>query len=364
METNPFTVRIKTNSPINIIIMKFLFISFLLLALFMNCGAQDIADVKFKTEELTIKAGRFEIKADLIMPEEGNNFPAVVFCTGSGPSDRKATIKYSKVMRLFIQKGYAVLIDDKPGYGGSTGEFSGDSLFRERALILCREIETLKNHPQINTDKIGVYGSSQASYVMSLAVPGNNNVSFVIAWSCPAMNSIEQSAYLVKMQALCAGRKYEDADRLYNYYRQRAEAKTYKEFREAADFLNKDSVILELGWGFDMTEEVFEPLNPGSESYINPVDGLGKITVPALFIFGEKDTQIDPVQGAAAFEKSLREAGNTDYRIITVKGVDHNMRLSKTGSLKEQKENYNKEGGAVLSPDFLDAIRKWLEERK
>ncbi len=344
--------------------MKRLSALLLFILVYTACNSQQTEELSYVTEKVTVYAGRFEIKADILFPQKGNNFPAVVFCTGSGPTDRKATIKYSKVMRLLIQKGYAVLIDDKPGYGGSKGEFSGDSLFRERSMILCKEIETLKNHPKINPYKIGVYGSSQAGYVMSLALQNNKDVSFVIAWSCPAMNSIEQSAYLVNMQALCAGRSNADAEMIYKYYKQRAEARTYKEFREAADFLNRDSVILEIGWGFDMTEEVFEPKTPESESYINPVDGLGKITIPALFIFGEKDTQIDPVQGADAFDKSLKDAGNRNYRIVTVKGVDHNMRLTRTGSLKEQKENYNKEGGAVLSTDFLDAIGKWLDERK
>ncbi|MCE1163890.1 MAG: hypothetical protein LWX07_00650 [Bacteroidetes bacterium] len=344
--------------------MKYLIIIFSVILMRISASAQENNEVLFRTEEITVKAGRFGIKADIIFPAEGKNFPAVVFCTGSGPTDRKASIKYSKAMRLFIKKGYAVLIDDKPGYGGSTGEFSDDSLFRDRALILCKEIETLKKHPAINPLKIGVYGSSQASYVMSLAVPDNKEVSFVIAWSCPAMNSIEQSAYLVKMQALCGGRTKEEAEELYKYYRLRAEAKTYAEFKDAANYLNQDSVIAELGWGYDLKEEEFEPLKPESESYINPLDGLGRITIPALFIFGGKDTQIDPVQGAAEFDKSLSKAGNRNYRVLTVNGVDHNMRLTKTGSLREQKENYGKEGVAVLSTDFLDALEKWLDEIK
>lgn len=328
------------------------------------CQSQENGDVKFNTEEITIHSGKFEIKGDLITPVEGGNFPVVLFCAGSGPTDRKATIKNSKVIRKFIECGYAFFIDDKPGSGDSRGEFSGDSLLRERAFILTAEIDAVKKHPKINPGKIGLYGSSQAGYVMSLALQECKDISFVIAVSCPAMNSIEQSAYLVKMQAVCGGRTDEDAETLKKFYIQRAEANTYKEFREAADYLNKDPVITELGWGFDIEESEFVPEQPGSESYINPLDGLGKIKIPALFIFGDKDTQIDPVQGAEMFGKYLKESGNENYKIITIRGVDHNMRLAKTGSLKEQNENYKKEGGAVLSPDFLKEIESWLGKLK
>lgn len=344
--------------------MKKALIIFIFLLFSGYCRSQENGEVKFNTEEITIHAGRFEIKGDLITPVEGGNFPVVIFCAGSGPTDRKATIKNSKVIRKFIECGYAFFIDDKPGSGDSKGEFSGDSLLRERALILTAEIETVKKRQNINPYKIGLYGSSQAGYVMSLALKECRDVSFVIAVSCPAMNSIEQSAYLVKMQAVCDGRTKEDAETLKKFYVQRANANTYREFREAADYLNSDPVISDLGWGYDIAENEFIPEQPDSESYINPLDGLGKIKIPALFIFGDKDTQIDPVQGAEMFGKYLQESGNENFKIVTIRGVDHNMRLAKTGSLKEQNENFKKEGGAVLSSDFLKEIESWLGELK
>ncbi|MGV8016809.1 MAG: alpha/beta hydrolase family protein [Ignavibacteria bacterium] len=344
--------------------MKQTIVIFILLLFSGYSQAQENSDVRFKTEEITIPAGKFEIKGDLLTPVEGGNFPVVLFCPGSGPTDRKATIKNSKIIRKFLECGYAFFIDDKPGSGDSKGEFSGDSLLRERAQILSAEIEEIKKRPNINSDKIGLYGSSQAGYVMSLVLQQRKDISFVIAVSCPAMNSIEQSAFLVKMQALCGGRTNEDAETLKKFYIQRAKANTYSEFRVAADYLNADPVIADLGWGYDVAESEFVPEQPDSESFINPLDGLGKIKIPALFIFGDKDTQIDPVQGAEMFGKYLKDSGNENFKIVTVPGVDHNMRLSKTGSLKEQNENYKKEGGAVLSPDFLKEIETWLGKIK
>jgi uncharacterized protein len=339
------------------ILICFVFIIFI--SAFSN--AQDETKAGLRTEEISIEAGKFLIKGDLVMPQQGSNFPVVIFCTGSGPTNRKQTIGKSKIIRTFIENGYAFFIDDKPGSGDSKGEFSGDSLLRERAFILSKEVESIKKHPLINPGRIGLYGSSQASYVMSIYLENPHNISFVIAWSCPAMNSIEQSAYLVKNQALCGGSIEEEAEKLHNFFIQRSTAKSYKEYREAAEFVDSHPVIKELGWGGVMEESDFIPLSENSESYINPVDGLGKIKIPALFIFAEKDTQIDPVQGAKAFEESLYESGNQNFKIVTIPGADHNMRLTKTGCMKEQKEMYSKEGGSILAPEFLETIFNWLK---
>lgn len=327
-------------------------------------GISRDTEVKFRTEEISFQAGRFFISGSLVLPDSGNNFPVAVMCWGSGPTNRKQSIKSSKVMRKFIEKGFAFFIDDKPGSGDSKGEFSGDNLLRERAMILEKEIEILKKHPSINPNQIGLYGSSQAGYVMSVTLEQNKDISFMIAWSCPAMNSIEQSAYLVKMQSLCNGDSETDAEKLRKFYVQRAKAKDYKEYFEAAKYLDEHPVIIELGWGGIAEEKDFEPIGTNSESYINPVNGIGKVNFPSLFIFGEKDTQIDPIQGAVAFQETLEKSGNRNYKIITIPGVDHNMRITKTGCLKEQKENYNKEGGAILSGEFLEIIGNWLEELK
>lgn len=344
--------------------MKSVALIILILAVSITCIAQEENEIKFRTEEISFRVKQFLIKGDLITPLKGEKFPVVIFCTGSGPTNRKQTIKSSKVIRKFIEKGYAFFIDDKPGSGDSQGEFSGDSLFRERALILSEEIKLLKNHPLINPKQIGLYGSSQAGYVMSIVLMMTNDVSFLIAWSCPAMNSIEQSAYLVKKQTLCDGSSQEDAEKVYKYYIQRAEAKTYSEYLEAAEYLDKQPVISELGWGGVYPEIDFTPTDTNSESFINPIEGIGKIMIPILAIFGEKDTQIDPIQGAEAYENAFKKSGNKYYKVITISGVDHNMRITKTGCLKEQKENYNKEGGAKLSPEFLETIENWLEELK
>ena len=46
-------------------------------------------------------------------------------------------------------------------------------------------------------------------------------------------------------------------------------------------------------------------------------------TIPVLAFYGELDRNIDPVQGAEAYEAALQTAGNQDYQIEVLPGVGH-----------------------------------------
>ena len=42
-----------------------------------------------------------------------------------------------------------------------------------------------------------------------------------------------------------------------------------------------------------------------------------------LVFFGELDPDVDPAQGAEAYEAALKAAGNQDYQIEVLPGVGH-----------------------------------------
>ncbi|NIV39209.1 MAG: prolyl oligopeptidase family serine peptidase [Anaerolineae bacterium] len=53
------------------------------------------------------------------------------------------------------------------------------------------------------------------------------------------------------------------------------------------------------------------------------MDIIEHTTIPVLAIYGEKDTIIDPVQGAEAYEAALQAAGNQDYQIVVLPNSAH-----------------------------------------
>ncbi|MCX6550470.1 MAG: hypothetical protein NTY02_05590 [Acidobacteria bacterium] len=145
----------------------------------------------YRTEELSLQAGKFSVVGDLIIPKKGDKHPVLIIVPGDGPFTRAQGLGQLRMMGVFdflMAEGYAVFIDDKPGYGASKGVFSQDNLFHERATILSQWIERLRTHPAVDAKGIGVAGQSQAGYVMPLAMAETPGIAFMIALSCPAVD--------------------------------------------------------------------------------------------------------------------------------------------------------------------------------
>ena len=76
----------------------------------------------FRSEDLIIPAGDFQLAGTLYAPEPGQPVPAVVFVHGAGPAVRSDG--YHELGRHFARKGVAALIYDKRGCGASTGDWT------------------------------------------------------------------------------------------------------------------------------------------------------------------------------------------------------------------------------------------------
>ena len=88
---------------------------------------------------------------------------------------------------------------------------------------------------------------------------------------------------------------------------------------------------------------------------------IERTTIPVLAFFGEKDTLIDPVQGAQAYRVALERAGNPDSRVELVPGTDHNIILSETGCLDERARRPKSEW-TNYPLEYLDTLEEWLRE--
>ena len=310
--------------------------------------------------EIRFDSSHFKIVGDLHIPNPEKKQPIIVFVHGDGPAGRSPSGQPNRVMRSFLDIGFACFIYDKPGYGESTGKFTRGKLFEERAAILVDAVNVLKKHPAIKPRQIGLWGISQAGYVMPKAITITKDIAFMIAISCPAMDSIDQSGYLVEKQILYEGYTKAEAKKARKYYRQRAYAQTYQEYLEAAEYLDKNPFIRSINWGGIESEDQFSPRSPSHPAFFNPITLVEKITIPVLAIFGEKDTQVDPFQGAEDYEKALKKAGNKFFQVKLFPEADHGIILSKTGSLKEQRERYR----SSYAPGYIELMQTWLESLK
>jgi pimeloyl-ACP methyl ester carboxylesterase len=302
------------------------------------------------TQAITFSVDGFDVVGDLVIPGGDPPHPVLVIVSGSGGQTRTSTPGYSTLLSKFGDAGYAVFSWDKPGSGDSTGEFESGQTLRQRAAILVEAIDTVGRHDAIDAGRIGLWGLSQAGWVMPLALEQTDRVAFMISVSGGGEDSIEQGAYQLGMNVLCAGGTPEDAETVGTYGAQAAKGTTYELYVEAMETLQRVDG-LEQFMSVDINDEDdWQPWPPEIDAYEDPIDVIEHTTIPVLAIFGENDRSIDPVQGAAAYERALAAAGNESSRVELIPGVGHTMQNLPTPC----------SGTGTTSSRYLDLLDEWI----
>jgi len=319
----------------------------------------------FGVEEIVFHSGPFKIVGDLRLPPGEGPHPVVVFVHGDGPNNRTSGVTYPPIMERMLRVGYATFAWDKPGTGESTGEIDRSQLQEQRAQIVLDAIAVLKKRPDIDPQRIGLWGISQAGYVMPRVLSMSEDVAFMIAVSCPGEAGVEQGAYLVTAQAICAGLPEEDREHVKHLLGAASRAQTYEEYvrykKPLTDYpaLRK---ITELGFKVGVTsEEEWHADDLSGDYYWDPMEVIEQTTIPVLAFFGEKDTQADPHQGAEAYRAALERAGNPNFRVELISGADHNIIISETGSLEERSRR-SRSKWTDYAPEYLDTLEDWLRD--
>jgi pimeloyl-ACP methyl ester carboxylesterase len=303
------------------------------------------------TEEVRFRADGFELAGDLILPGRPGPHPAVIVVSGSGSQTRDSTPGYSAVRRTFGAAGFAVFSWDKPGTGASTGEFDEEHTLTERAAILLEGIRALGERPDIDAQRIGLWGLSQAGWVMPLALEGNPDIAFMVVVSGGGEDSIDQMAFQVSEQLACEGLSAAEAELVETYGAQAAKGATYELYTEAIEILLEIPGTERFIGNSAAPEDEWQPWPSDIDAYLNPMDVIEHTTIPVLAVFGEMDKNIDPVQGAAAYEAALQAAGNQNYRVETIPGVGHTMQRQATGCLGEP--------GGAFSERLVELMDEW-----
>lgn len=192
-----------------------LFIFILLCPTHVSLGKDDSLHVS-RFEEVRFRSQHFEIVGNLYLPLAGvPPHPLVIWVSGSGPSSRLVKNKETiKLVNCFLDGGFAYFRIDKPGSGDSRGKLNDDSVFAQLSAIVIDAIAKLKIHPMIDPGNIGLFGSSQAGYIMPKVISTCPDIAFMIGASCPGENSVEQWNYLLEHQLVCEGVPAERAKRM------------------------------------------------------------------------------------------------------------------------------------------------------
>jgi pimeloyl-ACP methyl ester carboxylesterase len=372
-----------------------LIVSATLLALMVTaCSSPTPTSQPPGTEEITFKSGSFSVVGDLRTPGGRRGpYPVVLFVHGSGPADRTGAGSYLPVMERILQAGYATFSWDKPGTGESTGRLDDRHVQSQRAQILLDAIEVMKAHADIDPRQIGLWGISQAGYVMPRVLAQSEDIAFMICVSCAGMSGSDQMAFQVTALALCDGVPEEKADEKTRLLAELDTARAYETYEEYMHYREVLAALAKLEsapiekWPL-LSEDTWQKCDPDLEAHWNPVGLIEQVRIPVLAIFGDRDRQIDPLQGAHAYRQALGQAGNPKSRVTLFPRANHGIAVSDTGcpgedgqrfeqyvktlgygSISEAQEAILKDpykpgslGDPPFAPGYLNLIEEWLRD--
>jgi uncharacterized protein len=208
-----------------------------------------IQDVKFESQGVTLAGS-------ILKPK--NPFAAVVIVHGSDPVKRE--MEFAK--RL-AKEGIAVLTYDKRGVGESGGVYVGPSVGTNNIdttnlnLLSSDANEAVKTFQTYLKDKkipIGLVGFSQAGWIIPITASKNPQIEFMVLFSCPTITTLEQ----LRFQFFTNGNN--------NFWENHTDVDAREHTKNDPD-----------KYQFEATD---------------PKKSLNTLSIPGLWLFGEKDIQI------------------------------------------------------------------------
>lgn len=132
----------------------------------------------------TSQSGNATIEGELFLPEGQGPFPTLIIVPGSGNDTRESLESFVPLINSF---GYGLYIYDKRGLGGSTGVYPIETLENPNDFLSARAddiisiVSLLKTHTDIKPNKIGLFGSSQGTWVNTIAYEKiSNDISLMV----------------------------------------------------------------------------------------------------------------------------------------------------------------------------------------
>jgi hypothetical protein len=319
------------------------------------------------------KAG-IKLHGTLTLPSGPGPFPAVVLISGSGPHDRDETIAghrpFLVLADYLTRRGIAVLRYDDRGVMKSQGDFH-KATTKDFATDALAAWEFLNVQSRIDSNNIGLIGHSEGAIVGSMVAAQNQKVAFLVLLAGTGIPG-EQLALMQSQEISRSKGASEEAiqkktkmnERLFQVFKN----------QENAQMAEKEMKRIIVDSLAQMSDSEKKELNVSEQSLIqdmkgyladypwarfildyNPAHDLQNVHCSVLALIGDKDTQVPADVNLSAIESALRKAGNKNYEIKKLPGLNHLFQTAQTGHPRE----YGK-SEETISPGVLQMLGDWI----
>jgi hypothetical protein len=333
----------------------------------------------YRQEEVTVQAGTVILAGTLTAPATPGAHPAVVLITGSGPQNRDEELfgvkPFKTIADHLTRAGISVLRCDDRGVGGSTGSVP-KSTTADFADDVLAQVRYLEARPDIDKAHIGLLGHNEGGLVAPMAAVKSQSVAFIVLMSGPAVTG--EQIMLAQAELIAAAERVPEEQVRANAGLQRLmfaavrSGTGWEAVTEAGERLAMSAIARlpeeqrkaigdpQAAARQQIAAQVASVRSPWFKFFLDydPAPTLGKVQVPVLAIFGEKDLQVPAEVNRRAMEEVFARSGHKDHRIVVMPGANHLYQQASTGSVSEY-ATLKKE----FIPGFLDLLATWIGER-
>lgn len=297
----------------------------------------------------------------------GTKPPVVILISGSGPQDRNESFAGHKPFLVLAdhltRKGIAVLRYDDRGYGESTGNFS-EGTTADFASDVLSAIVYLKGRTDIDVNNIGLIGHSEGAIIAPMVANQSKDVAFIVM-----LAGTGTSGKQVSFNQSVDGRNFPVADeKLFEAYIQDAidiaasNKETSEVIKELTAYYQNSQLLASLLPPTVNKDEFIENLvSTRTTTWIryfynyNHVSEISKIKIPALALYGSKDTQVPPKYHLQPVKDALAASKSKDYEVVLLDGLNHLFQESKTGLVSEYSQIEH-----TFSNGALEKVSSWV----
>jgi hypothetical protein len=259
-------------------------------------------DYAIAERHVVIDGGAQPLHGVLALPATGQGpFGLVVFIHGDGPIDATHETFYRPIWESLARLGFASLSWDKPGVNGAPGDWL-DQTMADRAAEAAVAIAWARRQPELDGNRVGLWGASQAGWVLPKIAADDSRIRFVIAVS-PAINWLRQGDYNTRAQLALEGAAPEDIEPAV-----RRDAQTLQLLRANASF--EEAQKAGAAAGLTAQRWRFIQLNYLSDASAD----LARMHAPVLLLLGGHDVNVDVDDTERGYRALLPDPGSLRVR--------------------------------------------------
>lgn len=327
------------------------------------------APFDYPTEEVSFEnpTDKNTLAGTISLPKDKKNFPIIIMITGSGSQDRNEEIFGHKLFAViaddFAKKGIATLRLDDRGVGGSS-KGNDNPTTASYATDINAAVEFLAKKGYKN---IGLLGHSEGGMIAPMVATSNKKVKFIVSMAGPGIELDQLMAMQIEKGGQLAGENSEKLKLDVEISKKTFQfIKSYKgndlttelEKMYLVDFQKYPESIMP-------KENLAVMAKNESEKFTNkwllyfisfdPADYISKLKIPVLAINGSLDFQVDAKRNLNGFEKNLTKAGNKNFKIVEMSGMNHLLQECTTGYVSEYGEIEQ-----TIAPKALAEMSNWI----